>query len=257
MISPEAEQRLSYSLVKNTELDFTSKRLGEWYNLNLLDRIPKVSGASLLRPAHFDIIQKYAYFTDGSHIGQGLLDFLSVAWISSPQDPVRWSSRTNHLPLVTGGQRPSFASDEKTLAAICADSFDPRQTVYLPESERALVNVAQATDCRVSDVRFTGRRIDMRVAASDTSLVVISQSFYHLWRAFVDGSPARLMRANLAFQAVEVPAGNHHVNLVYEDQNFRVGAIVSLVFLALCGLIWFRNVADNTQSEKTPEDTGT
>jgi hypothetical protein len=255
MISPEAEQRLSYSLVKNTELDFTSKRLGEWYNLNLLDRIPKVSGASLLRPAHFDIIQKYAYFTDGSHIGEGLLDFMSVAWISSPQDPVRWSSRTNHLPMVTGGQRPSFASDEQTLAAICADSFDPRQTVYLPESERALVNAARTTDFRVSDVRFTGRRIDMTVVAPDTSLVVISQSFYHLWRAFVDGSPARLLRANLAFQAVEVPAGNHHVKVVYDDPNFRIGVVVSLASLAVCGLIWFRISRRILKAEKMPEDT--
>jgi uncharacterized membrane protein YfhO len=43
----------------------------------------------------------------------------------------------------------------------------------------------------------------------------------------VDGQPATLLRANHAFQAVQVPAGRHHVRLAYEDRMFHIGAAVS------------------------------
>jgi len=238
MLSPEAEHQLLFSSIRDLGLDFTAERLAEWYNLNLLDKIPKVTGASILRPAHFDVIERYAYYTPGARVGQGLLDFLSVAWVSSAQDPARWSSRTNYLPFVTAGQCPAFAPDDTVLRTISSEAFDPRHTVYLPESERPFVRTSRKTDSTVSHLHFTAGQVEAEVAAAETSLVVVSQSFYHLWHAFLDGRPARLMRANLAFQALEVPAGNHHVRLVYDDPSFRIGAVISLVTLvALCGLI--------------------
>src|SRR5581483_11990280 len=133
MVSPDAEQQLLYSRVANMNADFIGKRLAEWYNLNLLDGLPKVTGAVTLRPAHFDILENYLYYTAGGHCGRGLVDFLSVAWLSLPDNPTQWQARTNFLPLITAGQKPIFASDEKTLENITAESFEPRAVVYFPE----------------------------------------------------------------------------------------------------------------------------
>jgi hypothetical protein len=238
MLSREAEHRLVYSEIRDLALDFTAKRLGEWYNLNLLDEIPKVTGASILRPAYFDRIEKYVYYAGATQVGRGLLDFLSVSYTSSPQDPTHWSARTNCLPLITAGQQAAFETDEQVLANLVADDFDPRQTVYLPESERRRVAVSRKTDCTITDTHFADNEAEMKVAARETSLVVISQSFYHLWRAWVDGQPARLMRANLAFQAIEIPPGTHYVRLAYKDPNFYLGACISVVSLMLSGWIW-------------------
>ncbi len=55
--------------------------------------------------------------------------------------------------------------------------------------------------------------------APAASLVVISQTYYPAWKAYVDGRPAKLWRANYAFQALEVPAGRHHIRLAYEDEQ--------------------------------------
>jgi uncharacterized membrane protein YfhO len=68
-------------------------------------------------------------------------------------------------------------------------------------------------------------------------MVVVAQAFYHPWRAYVDGAPVRLWRANYAFQAVEVPAGRHRLELVYEDKTFRAGSAVSLATLLGCGVV--------------------
>jgi hypothetical protein len=240
MASPDAEQQLLYSRVADLNADFLGKRLAEWYNLNLLDGIPKVTGAITLRPAHFDILESYLYYTAGGHCGRGLVDFLSVAWLSSPENPLQWLARTNFLPVVTAGQKPVFADDEKVLQAITAGNFEPREVVYLPESERAIVTITNQTVCAITNASFSLNKVEADVNAAAPSLVVLSQSYYHLWRAFVDEKSTPLLRANLAFQAVEVPAGAHHLKLIYRDPNLQIGAIISALSLAACGLIWLR-----------------
>ena len=71
-------------------------------------------------------------------------------------------------------------------------------------------------------------------------MAVISQTYYHLWQAYVDGNPVPLFRANVAFQAFEVPAGKHHIEVVYRDHNLSMGALLTAIALALCGLIWYK-----------------
>jgi uncharacterized membrane protein YfhO len=56
-----------------------------------------------------------------------------------------------------------------------------------------------------------------------------------------------LLRANLAFQALQVPAGNHRIRLIYQDPQLFWGALLSLVSLVLCGLLYFRPTASCAQ----------
>lgn len=240
MIHPEAEQKLNFTEFGNFEVDFLTKRVSEWYNLNLLDSVPKVTGAFTLRPVDFDKIEEYLYYTDGAHCGEGLLDFMSVAWLSAPDDPATWRARTNALPLMTGGQRPIFVPEDKLLAAIVSDQFNPRTEVYFPESARASVTVSNQAACTVRDFRFNAGLVEASIQADAPALVVLSETSYHHWRAFVDGQPADLLRANLAFQAVQVSTGAHKVKLVYIDPNLRWGAALSVFSMAVCALVWLK-----------------
>lgn len=240
MVSPNAEQELLYSRVKDMKSDFIGKRLAEWYNLNLLDGLPKVNGAVTLRPAHFDILEKYLYYTPGSHCGRGLVDFLSVAWLSSPGNPTEWIRRTHYLPLVTAGQKPIFADGAVTLGAITSNDFDPSADVYLPDAARSLVTATDRTGCSISHTQFSANEIKADIQASGPALIVLSQSYYHWWHVLVDGRPAPLLRANLAFQAVQVPAGNHRVEWIYRDPWLGIGAVISTLSLAICGVVYRR-----------------
>jgi hypothetical protein len=243
MISPDAEQQMLYSRVADPQTDFFGKRLAEWYNLNLLDALPKVHGAFTLRPSHFDRIERHLYYTPGATCGFGLVDFMSASWISAPDNPAKWIPRTNYLPVMTAGQRPEFLSDEKTFTAITALDFNPREKVFLPESARSLVSVTNETHCELNQIHFAQNQVSAEVRADSPSLVVLSQSFYHLWQAEVDGVRVPLLRANLAFQAVQVPAGTHQLKLVYRDHNLLIGAGISIVSILLCALIWRRHPA--------------
>lgn len=71
--------------------------------------------------------------------------------------------------------------------------------------------------------------------------VVISDSAWKGWRAFVDGKPVGVGRANAAFLAVHVPAGRHTVRLEYRPASFVIGGWISLVTLLGLGVWWLRS----------------
>ena len=61
--------------------------------------------------------------------------------------------------------------------------------------------------------------------------IVVSNSAWKGWRAYVDGRRVALQRANVAFLSVHVPAGKHEVRLVYWPESFVLGRAISIIAL--------------------------
>ena len=66
--------------------------------------------------------------------------------------------------------------------------------------------------------------------------VVLLEAYERGWRAGVDGEAAEVLRANVVFRAVAVPAGKHVVEFRYRPPGALAGASVSLVALLGGGL---------------------
>jgi hypothetical protein len=62
--------------------------------------------------------------------------------------------------------------------------------------------------------------------------VVISETAWKGWRAYVDGRRVETQNANASFLSVHVPAGNHSVRLVYWPESFVIGRAITFVTLA-------------------------
>jgi hypothetical protein len=85
---------------------------------------------------------------------------------------------------------------------------------------------------RIGRVRETSNTIDADVDADGRALLVIAVTPHKYWQASIDGAPAPLIRANVAFQAIEVPRGRHHVAMRYRNPLVVVCACVSLIAAA-------------------------
>jgi uncharacterized membrane protein YfhO len=151
------------------------------------------------------------------------------------------------MPLASAGQLPLFAGAEETLAAVSSPQFDPRGSVFLPLEARGVITVTNRSAARITRSVFSDQDVQLAVQADQPAIVVVAQTFYHNWRATVDGAPAKLWESNSAFQALEVSAGNHQIRLTYYDRMFKLGRIISLGSLALCLSLWFLR----TKEQKT------
>jgi len=81
-------------------------------------------------------------------------------------------------------------------------------------------------------VRDEPERVEVAVSAASDGVLVLADSWMPGWSAEVDGRPAVLAPANLAFRAVAVPAGEHVVRFTYRSAAWTAGAVVGAVALA-------------------------
>jgi len=250
--------RLLSTGTPNLQDDITGRRLSLFMNLNLLDGVPKFDGFYSLDLRDFLEVFKYVYFTTNE--APKLKDFLGISHASNPTNAVDWVARDSFLPLVTAGQRPVFADGPDTLRAMLASNFDPLGRVYLPLEAQGQIHSLGPAEVRLGPTQFSARRLRVEVEAGAPAMVVVAQAFYHWWHPYVDGKAVPLWRANYAFQALEVPAGKHEVNLVYEDRAFAWGILISLLSLVACGAAWFgwrrRPTPANTEPSRSGPGAG-
>ncbi|NPA46992.1 MAG: hypothetical protein GXO24_07245 [Chlorobi bacterium] len=73
-------------------------------------------------------------------------------------------------------------------------------------------------------------------------LAVFSENYYpYGWKGYIDGRPAEIYKADYSLRAMLIPAGEHRVEMRFEPEVIRKGAMVNLVFVllfALSVLIW-------------------
>lgn len=241
MIAPKYYLRLIQFALADPVNDFLAKRLGYCANANLLDGVPKVDGFFSLTTRENNGMFSLIYGATNEF--PRLEDFLSVSQITAPDEVYHWQPRKTFLPLVTAGQKPVFFDDDEVLHALTDSNFDGNAIVYLPSEASSSITVTNQTDARVLDSKFNIQDVHITVEASAPSLVVISQTYYHDWRASVDGHDTPLLRANYGFQALQVPQGRHNILLTYKDQAFEIGAIISAISWLFClfASAWFKS----------------
>lgn len=80
---------------------------------------------------------------------------------------------------------------------------------------------------------------EAEVVMDEPGWLVIAAAYDPGWRVWVDGSRAKLFRANALISALELGAGRHRIVMHYYCPGLRVGLAVSLLGLAALVLVWW------------------
>lgn len=167
---------------------------------------------------------------------EGLEDLEPMGTFESPfPTPIRLYRVPRPLPRAYVVGQAVRADGRNALDALADPAFDPEKTVLLATGEempgsRPFEGAAHVTEQKPDQMR-------VEVDLSTPGYLVVTQSYYKGWGATVDGQAATVERANVAFQAVRVPAGHHVVELVYSSPLLPYGLLVSGATL-LVGLGW-------------------
>ena len=78
-----------------------------------------------------------------------------------------------------------------------------------------------------------GSRYEIDAEVQAPARIVITESSWPGWRAYLDGRRVKLDQANRAFLSMYLPAGRHHLQIVYLPDAFVRGRVISLGTLAL------------------------
>jgi uncharacterized membrane protein YfhO len=79
--------------------------------------------------------------------------------------------------------------------------------------------------------------VRLTASAPGSSVLVLSDSDYPGWKAWVDGRAVEVLRVNHAFRGVALEPGRHQVRFRFDPWRFRAGAWISTgALLLLLGL---------------------
>jgi uncharacterized membrane protein YfhO len=121
-----------------------------------------------------------------------------------------------------------------------AKDFHDLAWIEVPGNRPALIRNGSGT----VTARRRGTGYELQANMQSAGWVVISESAWNGWRAYVDGRPVKPHYANHAFLGVHVPAGNHQVRLRYLPVAFTRGRNVTsatIVMLLVLGLWRWRS----------------
>jgi len=120
-------------------------------------------------------------------------------------------------------------SDEFAQALLDDPAFDPRESVILLGEPALHLPDTAPTTHSVEVTHFVPEIVRVDINTPENALLSLAQVDYPGWEAKLNGEPIAIRRAYGALMAVEIPAGQHMLELRYNPLSYRIGALVSLV----------------------------
>lgn len=175
-----------------------------------------------------------------------LLSMLNVKYVISPKD-----FKTDGYTLVKKGEKVNIYENKNALpraflvheAVVIRDAkeilerlkskeFNPAREVILEED--SLFKVPRDTlRGRINILKYSPSEIIIEADNAAKGFLVLSDSYYPGWKAYVDGRPEKVYRADYVLRAVYLGPGKHIVKFTYDPLSFKIGTIITLLTIVM------------------------
>ena len=148
---------------------------------------------------------------------------------------------------VTVFERPTlprffYSSQYRVLpkaAALDAVGSGPSHEIVLEEQPGFASTVSGKDEANVFVERYARNSVALYIDAPRAGLVFASESYFDGWTVLVNGAPSRILPANYAFRAVEVPAGHSRIEFHYWPPGLTLGLAISAASMSFVLMLAF------------------
>jgi hypothetical protein len=125
---------------------------------------------------------------------------------------------------------PDLTEGKTSFKGMHSSSYDPSKQVYVELS--ALLQQEQCPEGGVIRMKWNSTgSYGLDAELKTPSTLLFTEAFDSGWRAFVDGKPSLIHRADYLFQAVFLADGEHQIKIEYYPLDFKFGLFVTLITL--------------------------
>lgn len=150
--------------------------------------------------------------------------------------PLAWQSQGWRIhenkkaaPRVFLAQKVHFAKDNSEFEKIFFSSeFSPGEEVIFAE------DVLTKTEVEIGKViinDYKPNSIKLSVSASEEQALVLADTYYPGWKAYINNQETPIYKANYSFRGIIVPEGSHEIEFKYEPFWFQIGLTISVLSL--------------------------
>jgi hypothetical protein len=205
-------------------------------------------------PAHLRLLRLGAvsYVVALHDAGFESLERVAVVGSLFPE-PIRVFRVPDARPRTYAVGGAQVADDPAALQTLLDPAFDPAREVVLAGGPAAPAAPSFSGTSRV--VSRAADRVRLEADLSGNGYVVLVDAWDPAWRVLVDGRPADLLRANVAFQAVAVPGGRHVIDLRCQPATLPWGLVLTGLAVAAGVAAYFRNSSPRRIGSVGPDPT--
>jgi hypothetical protein len=215
---------LQYSLDRSVDHLNTRESEKLW---DTCSRLPEASALTLLEKLNSPLILSMQEIRD-PRVG------LIASFDTRSEFPIRayWLDNTIGRAYFVSGVDFVDSSQEALNKCLRLD-FPIGNTVVLEGQGESRIGDTGAGSAKV--LEYHSSSVLCEVNAKTPGYMVLIDSYYPGWRAYVDGKRSEVLKANYAFRAVAVPAGKHQVEYRYQPRSFYAGLTLTML-AALTGI---------------------
>lgn len=147
--------------------------------------------------------------------------------VTKKDDHWQIQRRTSALPRAYLVTRLKIEHNpDALLARLFLPEIDITNTAFV-ENSVLLVPDDPTARGRAEITSYTPNRISISTESPEDTFLVLSDTYYPGWKAYVDGNETFVYRTNYAFRGVVVPEGAHTVVFRYKPTSFAMGLWIS------------------------------
>ena len=135
----------------------------------------------------------------------------------------------------------AFDDDSKMLDYMSTRKFNPKKEVLfsgevllsdsIPFSSDISGKGPRVREDAVEITKYKPREVEIEVSATKKAFLLLNDTYYPGWKAYVDGEKVEIYRADFFLRAIRVPAGEHSILFVYDPMSFKIGSVISAISL--------------------------
>ncbi|MEW6607367.1 MAG: YfhO family protein [bacterium] len=126
------------------------------------------------------------------------------------------------------------------LGELSNPGFDPRKEVII-EEEIDFRGVDTANSA-VKITKYSPLEVIIEAKLTDDGFLVLGDTYYPGWEAFVDDKLTKIYQANYLQRAIPIKEGRHKIRFIYNPISFKIGAIISILTLLLTVIYLWRRL---------------
>jgi hypothetical protein len=152
----------------------------------------------------------------------------------------------NVLPRAYVVGKSFFVQDPNTIIDILSsDWFNPRKMVILEEQGPLGSEDIGFSDCKI--LKYKDDRVEISAKMTKPGYLVLTDSNYPGWKAYVDKKDTHIYYANCAFRAVFLEEGEHMLQFIYSPSSFKKGAGITLgTILVVLTILFLKDIGKRT-----------
>lgn len=171
-----------------------------------------------------------AFYNNVDDPSRPFLNFLNVRWFLRGTEIIE---NKDALPRAFLPRRIRFETNENVVHQMSlATDFADLAWIETDGAPHERINATGGVKIRREGLQYV---LDASMDAD--GWIVVSESAWKGWRAYIDGRRVETQFANHAFLGVFVPAGAHRVRLVYLPETFTTGRAISIATLLLLAAV--------------------